>query len=93
MTSININETKPWKEFSDQRKHFIWHIFTLGASNKECGLLESNLLGIFVREVAKVIERASKNVQRNAELLCLLALGSVEVPKEKLSNREGLFVA
>lgn len=93
MASLDINEVKTWKKFPNQRKHFVGNIFTHSAPNKERRLLESDLLRILVGEVAKIVERAAKDVQRDTELLRFPALGSVKVPKQKLTNGKGLFLA
>ena len=91
MTSLDIDELEAGKELADEGDDLVGHICAPGAADEEGRLLEARLVGVLEGEVAEVAERLGQDRQRDAELLRLAALGTMEVAEQELPNAEGLL--
>jgi hypothetical protein len=92
VTSIDIDKSELGEELSNQRQYVIRHILALCTSNKQSGLLETDLVGVFVGEISKVVQCLTKNTQRDAEFARLLTLGHMHVAKKELSDGQRLLI-
>lgn len=92
MARINIHHLKPGEELSHHRQHLIRHILTLGAPHKQRRLLKSHLPRVLERKISHMAERLTKNVNRHAESLSLLAGRREQIGKEELADGEAVFV-
>lgn len=62
MARINVRQSKSREELADEWKDVIGNVFALGSANKEGWLLETNLIGVLVWEISKVIEGSAKDI-------------------------------
>jgi hypothetical protein len=90
VTGVDIDEPETREKLPNEGKHLVGHVLALGTAHEQRGLLEPDFARIFEGEVAQIVERAAEDVERHAELLRLLALRTVKVAEEKLSDRERL---
>lgn len=58
MAGIDINEAKPREELPDKRDQFVRNILAFCASYKQRRLHKPNFIGVLVREIAKITQRA-----------------------------------
>ena len=57
MPSVDVHQGKAREELANDGDRLVGNIFAMRASDKQCRPFEARLIGVFVREVAEVVER------------------------------------
>lgn len=89
---VDIDQLKLGEELANQGDHLVRYVLALRAADKQRGLEEAACAGVLEGEVAHVVERLGKDVERHSELLRLgVVRRAMQVAEEELSDGKGLL--
>ena len=90
MPGVDVHQGKAREELANDGDRLIGDVSALRAPDEECRLREPHLVGVFIGEIAEVVERLAQDAERDSKLARLAALGRVQVLEEELADRKFL---